>query len=150
MKGYVQQQNANKRLYQKWIDTNVPEDCRQLCLSKACDMAETFPELRVVGHHGLFSGHAWCITNSGLVVDPTAHQFGVNRYAYKSIYLELDDFPLGKCPWCGETRWKDTYGVRSYLGQYGSAGEKIGPHKFCIEQMEIEYTMGGGELNGTT
>ena len=131
MKGYIQVTDSR---YQEWIDANVPDKCRQMCLPKSRDMAETFPELRVVGHHGIMSGHAWCINENEEVVDPTAHQFGASGYPYNSIYLELDDFPLGKCPWCGETRWKDTPGVRSYLEQYGSAEEQMGPHKFCAEQ----------------
>ncbi|MBW2646251.1 MAG: hypothetical protein JRE23_08750 [Deltaproteobacteria bacterium] len=144
MKGYIQ---ATDSRYQEWIDANVSDECRQTCLPKSKAMAETFPELRVVGHHGIFSGHAWCINKDEEVVDPTAHQFGASGYAYNSIYLELDNFPLGKCPWCGETRWKDTPGVRSYLEQYGSAEEQVGPHKFCDEQEKecMEECMKGGD-----
>jgi hypothetical protein len=72
-------------------------------------MVEAFSELRVVGIHGIYSGHAWCVTIENTVVDPTAHQFnGIQYPYYEGDRLDFEDFPSGKCPWCGEIIWPDT------------------------------------------
>lgn len=134
MKGYIETSNP---LYQAWIDTNVPDKCRQLCLPKADAMAEAFPELRVVGQSGFISSHAWCVTMDNKVVDPTAHQFD-KKYLYSDIRLERDDFPIGRCSYCGETRWPNTPGARKYLEQIGDE-EQVGIHTSCIKRMENEF-----------
>jgi hypothetical protein len=130
-KGYVETGNPK---YQKWIDDNVPNKCQQWCLQKADKMAEVFPELRVVGCQGVFGAHAWCVDHNSKVVDPTAHQFG-GRYNYDTTHLERDDFPIGKCMYCGEIKWKDTPGVRAYL----TPEEQIGTHTYCNKQLEKEW-----------
>ncbi len=132
MKGYVE---TNNPLHQAWIDRNVGEKCQRSCLPKADAMAKVFPELRVVGQSDPLSGHAWCVTEDDKVVDPTAHQFD-KKYPYGSIRLEREDFPIDKCPYCGESRWKDTPGVRKFLKEYGyeDIEEQIHPHTICAEE----------------
>lgn len=129
-KGYVELKNTK---YQRWIDKHVPGNCIGKCLTKAKAMARAFPELRVVGVQSSISGHAWCVSKSGKIVDPTAHQF--RKYNYNRKPLELADFPLGKCHWCGETIWKDTQGVRDYVDK----DEVVGPHVECTRAMQEEY-----------
>lgn len=129
-KGYVELKNIK---YQKWIDTHVPNKCIGMCLTKAKAMAKAFPELKVVGVQDWTSGHAWCVSKRGKVVDPTAHQF--RGYHYNRHPLDLDDFPIGKCHWCGETIWKDTPGVRAHVDNY----ETVGPHVECARAMREEY-----------
>ena len=126
IKGYVEPLNP---AYQQWIDANVPENCQQWCLSKADEMVKEFPELRVVGVSSHFSGHAWCVNEKGEVVDPTSHQFP-SRRCYKGPWLERNEFP-GKCYHCGELTWKDTPGIRAFLGE--GADYEIGAHTHCQE-----------------
>lgn len=143
VKGYVE---PNDLRYQEWIDTNTDDNVKQWCLTKAGDMAKEFPELRVVGVHWFDWGHAWCINEKNEVVDPTAHQFkmvdGIPQFNYNCNKLEHADFPLGKCHWCGEVRWKDTPGVRAYLKTSGDPDSIIGEHIYCneafAEEMERE------------
>ena len=94
-------------------------------------MAEAFPELRVVGvSYFDNTGHAWCVNIANEVVDPTAHQFH-QPFNYNCTRLELSDFPVGKCHWCGELMWRDTPGVRKYLEEIGDDYTVVGPHVEC-------------------
>jgi hypothetical protein len=133
MKGYVDQSIRKKRIYQNWIDANVPDsDCRGCCSRVSTAMAEAFPELRVVGECGIYGdGHAWCATRNNKIVDPTAHQF-VREYNYPTEWLEKDDFPYGACPTCGELCIPDTPGARAWFGEDAI----YGPHTWCIKYEE--------------
>lgn len=114
IKGFIE---IPHRLYQGWIDDNVPRSCKQLCRCKAEEMVKAFPELRVVGIHGIYSGHAWCVTVGDTVVDPTAHQFEGVQYPYDDeARIDIEDFPLGKCPWCGEITWPATENNKKRFG----------------------------------
>ena len=130
-KGYLEVRNSR---YQRWIDKNVPIECRQLCKTKAEEMVETFPELRIVGEVGIFESHAWCVDKNNKVVDPTAHQYSC-RYNYETTCrLDFEDFPKNKCMNCGELIWPDTPRIRELKGDY----ELIGPHVHCNEILEWE------------
>lgn len=96
-----------------------------LCGTAAHEMAEAFPELRVVRgyvgryeptwddgepHYASGDGHWWCVRISdGAIVDPTACQFFAclgGRFPRPAEYEEHDDakhgkLPTGKCPECG-------------------------------------------------
>lgn len=136
-KGYVELKDPK---YQRWINENVEENCQQQCVRHSKAMADVFPNLRVVGMSGMLNGHAWCVDKDDKVVDPTSHQFS-NPFQY-TIRLELDDFPIGKCSWCGGEHWKDTPGVRRYMKVIGDNDETIiGKHNECITQMNEEYKM---------
>ncbi len=136
-KGYVE---PNNPAYQQWINKHVSVDCQQWCLSKADNMAKEFPELRVIGVSSHFGGHAWCINEKNEVVDPTAHQFP-HRRSYEGPWLERDEFPR-KCMHCGEHIWKDTPGVRAFLG----GDDEIHPHTYCIEAWKKEMAEINAEI----
>lgn len=137
-KGYIEPDNP---AYQAWIDEHVPVDCQQWCLPKSKAMAEEFPELRVVGVAWMDWGHAWCVNAQDEVVDPTAHQFG-KPFDYTCNRLDVTDFP-NKCQYCREYIWKDTPGVRAYLGP--GDYETIGPHDHCYELFKKEMARDLGE-----
>lgn len=129
-KGYVEPDDAR---YQRWINEHVATNPAQVCLNTAAAMAEEFPELRVVGVSNFLSGHAWCVNKADEVVDPTSHQFS-SKFDYSVERLEREDFPVGKCHWCGETIWPDTPGAKKYVGEY----ESVGPHRSCDAAFEQE------------
>jgi len=137
MKGYVEKGEPK---YQEWIDEYVHGDPQRKCKPMAIAMAKEFPELRVVGISSCFSGHAWCVNKQNEVVDPTAHQFDF-AFDYSIERLELADFPIGKCHWCGETIWPDTAGAKAYTH------EEVGPHKNCNELFRRECE--GDEVSET-
>jgi hypothetical protein len=129
--------------YQRWIDKNVPDRCIGLCRRKSEEMVAKFPELRIVGTscQGMFE-HCWCVTKKGNVVDPTAHQFS-HPLDY-TRYLELPDFPTGKCPECGELMYPDTPGTRAFFNittDEDAKEEGIGSHKSCYERFMREMEM---------
>jgi len=131
-KGYIEKGTPGVRKYQAWINRNtsaIPDRVRGTCRLKAEAMAAAFPELEVVGVSRWYFGHAWCITKDGRVVDPTAHQFA-SPYRYPKSFLRIEDFPTGKCHWCGELEWPDTPGVRAYLGEEVEY-TTLGPHDEC-------------------
>jgi len=131
-KGYISEavgvgRRAN---YQVWIDAHVPDECKGHCRAVCDKMAEHFEELRVVGVTGMCNGHTWCVDQMGNIIDPTAHQF-THDYYYPSLFLEKEDFPTGKCPYCGELVWPETDGARAYAGE-------VGTHIECNEKLRQE------------
>ncbi len=78
------------------------------CARAAQEMAETFPELKVVpGHVECDWGrrsHCWLATKDGSVVDPTVTQFGV-VFEYDA-WKPGDEIRVGKCMNCGDEIWK--------------------------------------------
>jgi len=131
IKGFMQIRNS---AYQEWIDDNIEDDCKGACLPAADAMVKMFPELRVKGIQSIFSGHAWCITEDGYIVDPTAHQFdSVPMWAYEDTQiLNREDFPTGKCFVCGEVIWPDTPRNRElYM-------DEAGPHDECMKRYSQE------------
>jgi hypothetical protein len=130
MIGYVDSRiDPNKAvMYQDWINSNVPADGKKVigsCVHYSKKMVERFPELRLVGIQDLFEGHCWCFTEDNLVVDPTAHQYD-NGFCYPNDPLEEEDFPTGKCIWCGEMVIPDTNRAREWFG-----ADMVGPHHEC-------------------
>jgi hypothetical protein len=69
-------------------------------------MVEAFPELiRMRGWWGWIE-HWWCKTPDGTIVDPTRHQWPLDRDAvYKEFRDGVDPEPLGKCMNCGDYCW---------------------------------------------
>jgi len=139
--GYIElKPSAKARAYQAWMNRNVtanPKKVMGQCRAKAVAMASYFKELTVVGtsYHGMVSGseHAWCITKTGKVVDPTAHQFH-GRYNYSKDPMHVEDFPTGKCMWCGELYYPDTERNRRHFDP-----SELGEHTQCNEAMRREY-----------
>ena len=131
VKGYVELKDPK---YQEWIDEFVPDDAKQACKGMSVAMAKRFPELRVVGISNCLQAHAWCVNKDDKVVDPTSHQFS-GKFDYSVPTLELADFPIGKCHWCGEPIWPDTDGARKYNTDWDS----VGPHVECEEAFRKEY-----------
>ena len=103
------------------------------------EMVACFPELRIVGtsYFGM-NEHCWCATEDNKVADPTAHQFGGRLLNY-SHFLELEDFPTGKCMWCGELIYPDTPGTRAFFGVEDSNEMDLGPHTSCNKHLEKEW-----------
>lgn len=131
-KGYVEVPDAG---YQLWIEVNVPEDCVQYCRQKAEEMAKVFPELKVVGTSYFDgTGHAWCVTSEDTIVDPTAHQFA-QQYPYREVdRLDIEDFPVGRCPQCGDMRWPLTENNKKRF----AGSDELYDHKACFEQFKAE------------
>jgi len=133
MKGYVESSNAK---YQKWIDKNIGKNPIGQCTAKAKDMCRVFKELSVKGYFDIFGqGHAWCVEPNGKIVDPTAHQFS-SPYRYPSDPFDPEDFPQGKCMWCGEIILPDTPRIRNYFECMDMC---IGSHITCNECLAEEY-----------
>ena len=96
-----------KAEYRAWIDGHVTtvQAARGQCRVVSQQMADVFPELRVVrGHYvDCLIGrrpHWWLVAKDGEIVDPTAIQF-----APCGDYEEWDESrpePTGKCHHCGE------------------------------------------------
>lgn len=99
----------------EWIETNVLDTADGLCLEWAGLMCQVFPELQLMeGEVACFnsqyhsrnisannrhvrSGHYWCQTSRGVIVDPTAGQF-LNLTDYESGGISV---PSGFCQVCG-------------------------------------------------
>lgn len=96
--------------YDQWIKEHVYE-CKGNCKLYAQEMAEAFPELIVVS--GTYfrpedspADHWWCVTKEGEIIDPTAHQFELDRdgrpvYKVDNANYTTDENVTGKCPRCG-------------------------------------------------
>lgn len=101
-KGYIEPGVEQASDYQAWIDANVPREAKGKCREMAESMARRFPELGVYGVYDMDgSGHAWCLTPDGKVVDPTGHQFGGGTYDYSGAE-PASNLPIGRCMNCGE------------------------------------------------
>jgi hypothetical protein len=93
--------------YREWIAANVTGNVFGKCYDWSCDMADAFPELRLVrGHYYCTAwgerAHWWLVAPDGSIVDPTAEQFP-SRGAGEYIELDLNaPVPTGKCLNCGE------------------------------------------------
>ncbi len=82
------------------------------CEHAAHQMAESFPELRVVRGHVLCPapwgkrGHWWCVDADGQIVDPTRGQFPFadEQLVYEE-YVDGDPVRLGVCMDCGAAIW---------------------------------------------
>jgi len=72
--------------YKNWIETNYPdkESCRNKCNEAVRAMVDYFDNLTV--QVGIANGvyHCWCITEDGVIVDPTSKQFD-NEIKYTLI-----------------------------------------------------------------
>lgn len=103
-KGYVEPGCPDAEKYQAWIDANVPADAMYQSVRYTERMKQAFPELARRGStidDGLM-GHLWCVTPSGHVVDPTAHQF-IERWRWDySVSSSADQLPTIACLECGE------------------------------------------------
>lgn len=103
--------------YQDWINENypTPESARLKCVEATARMVEVFPELgRVRGHVMVvvdLRPHWWCVTATGDIVDPTAHQWGSIAF-YQT--LEDEEEPHGKCYHCGDLLFRSR-GASSYF-----------------------------------
>ena len=98
--------------FSDWISEHAKGDVRGYCRQIAQEMADAFPALTVWGKFCPIdgTGHAWCQTPDGQIVDPTASQFA-EGYNYAGG-VPLSDFPTGKCMECGEL----IYGKTGYSG----------------------------------
>jgi len=101
----------NHRLheYNTWISENYPtaEKARNQCSVATNDMVAKFPELkRVRGYYGI-AEHWWCVTDTGVIVDPTRHQF-IDDCEYEPLDESLPH-PTGKCPNCGDYCYNNSY-----------------------------------------
>ena len=64
--------------YQQWIDECVPSDLaavRGRCIEFVGLMIKAFPELRAASGTFGVEPHWWCVDSSGMIIDPTRHQF---------------------------------------------------------------------------
>lgn len=99
--------------YSEWIAKNIPTKCRGMCSKATKDMVAAFPELtRVRGHYECLiwgrQPHWWCVTNDGMIVDPTASQFPSSGGEYIPLPADFVD-PIGKCWNCGEWVWDECF-----------------------------------------
>lgn len=141
MKGFC---NTGDPRHQAWINANVsdvPDKVRGTCRRQSEAMVAAFPELRIVGVSSFgMREHCWCATKDNKVADPTAHQFrGPFNY---SRFLELEDFPTGKCMNCGELIYPDNPRTRAYFGVDDEEGAEycgLGPHKACNKILNCEW-----------
>ena len=97
------------RVYQAWIHEHYPtsDSARSQCAVATSAMVVAFPELIRV--RGWYSGieHWWCKTDSGEIIDPTAHQFpDMGLSVYAEFREGVDPEPIGKCLNCGEYCWE--------------------------------------------
>ena len=100
--------------YQEWIDKNYPDGGYGKCAHAATTMTQLFPELILVrGHyHCPIWGrrqHWWCMTEDGLIVDPTAGQFPSKGIGEYEPWNEEEPEPTGECLYCGEYVYNDHY-----------------------------------------
>ena len=99
------------RAHEAWISEleRSGRPLRGFCVSIARQMARELPGLKVVcgfvelaGSDGRSAGeceHAWCVTEGGEVVDPTASQFAaIVRYR---AFVPGDVVMVGRCMACG-------------------------------------------------
>lgn len=100
--------------YAAWIDSFVARNAgfvRGKCDAATTEMVAAFPELRrAAGFAHVSWGrdqHWWCVAPDGLIVDPTAAQFGPAGTPIRYEELDLNDpatrarVPTGKCMDCG-------------------------------------------------
>lgn len=88
--------------YLDWID-NYDGCIHRKCVEVSKEMAQVFPELKIrTGLVKVFEStrlfeHAWCMTDDGYIVDPTAKQWSMVEQYYDCT----DNPPIGKCFVCG-------------------------------------------------
>ena len=88
--------------YLDWIN-NYDGCIHRKCVEVSREMAQVFPELKIrTGLVKVFEStrlfeHAWCMTDDGCIVDPTAKQWGM----IEQYYDYTDNPPIGKCVVCG-------------------------------------------------
>lgn len=95
--------------YVEWIAAHYGDHLRALasCVSASVAMKAAFPELEIV--KGWCNGHehAWCVTPTGTIVDPTAIQYTDPEgcYGYPDLKYEAwepgMEVRVGKCMECG-------------------------------------------------
>ena len=109
--------------YRKWIAEFVAahnDFVRGECAKATTAMVEAFPELRRaagfahwMANRPIRDQHFWCVTQDGVIVDPTAVQFGGSPVHYEE--LDLDDpetqakIPTGACMNCGDDVYEGAY-----------------------------------------
>lgn len=96
--------NINNK-YKNWIDAYIERTdyLRGKCRAGSNEMAEAFPELKVVFGWVLTlygeEEHFWCETEDGKIVDPTVGQF-LSIGGYRK-FNPGDPVRVGKCMNCG-------------------------------------------------
>lgn len=118
--GFFDLQTLLDSKYQEWVIANYlsPQQARLKCAEATQAMVLEFPELtRVRGLAHVeepFSlpptrtPHWWCVDTSGIVVDPTAHQYPTRILKYEPVDESLGE-PSGKCPNCGNFCYEGNY-----------------------------------------
>lgn len=105
--------------FESWIADHyqTPESAKLNCMEATESMAAAFPELRRVRGHAMVGlhdrPHWWLVKTDGEIVDPTAHQWGVQPSSYCEIPLDAEE-PHGKCYECGVELYRSR-GAQSYF-----------------------------------
>jgi len=91
----------------EWIKTHYPtsESARLQCAEATLALTQAFPYLRRVRGHAMVEIHLrphwWCLTETGDILDPTAHQWP-NPPTFYELLPDNFEEPHGKCLECGE------------------------------------------------
>jgi hypothetical protein len=93
--------------YTHWISEHYPttESASLQCAEATLALVRAFPELRRVRGHAMVGvnlrSHWWCVTPSGDVIDPTAHQWTTVPVFYEPLPDDAKE-PHGRCLHCGD------------------------------------------------